>query len=246
MHKRNLFNFLTESGTDIQSLKSYIATELEKIQDEDVLAEIRSIILSHNMDPLAVQDYFEKRHLGGNCYKIITSKFNSFGDVDALQTLIAQGGSEITSEDFLHASNKDFYAIFNGICKDKTIESLYELNLPNENNIARGKLEVLLCTLLKDIKEDGHGDVPTVMSGMIEVKGDGGMIKGQAAYDIGACMNKFSEVFSKANKEDDIFNGQKKLNTLPTNILLKNWKNGSKNFFWNIKNGRILYIPGNC
>ena len=214
MYTKNLFNFLTEAAENIQSLKSYIAAELEKMQDEDVLAEIRSIILSHNMDPMAVQNYFEKRHLGGHCYKIITSKFNSFGDVDALQTLIDNGGSDITSEDFLHASNKDFYAIFKDICKEKTIESLYELNLPNENNVARGKLEVLLCTLLKDIKEKGHGDVPTTMSGMIEVKGDNGMIKGQAAYDVGACMIKFSEVFPKASKEDDIFDGQKRLNAV--------------------------------
>lgn len=203
---KQLFDFILE-GSELQELKDYILIELEKVQDKDILGEIRSILLSHNMNPEVVVNYFDKRHLN-NCDKIIVSKFNSFADIEALQLLISQNGSDITSVDFLNAPNKDFYIVFGDVCKEKTLAALYELNLPNENNVARGKLEVLLNTILKDIDENGHGDVPTTMSGTIEIKGDGGMIKGQASYNIGSCTHKFNSIFQKIEDADDIFQKQ--------------------------------------
>ncbi len=213
----NLNSFIFENT--MQTLKDYIMLEISKLTDEKILAEIKSIILSHNMDSKSIEDYFSKRHLD-NCYKLILSKFNSHGDVEKLQELITNNGSDIDSTKFLNASNKNIYTVFQNVCNKDTISSLYELNLPSKNNIARGKLEVLLNTVLSDIDPAGHGDVPTVGSGVIEVKGSGGMIKGQVSYNIAACAIKFNEIFSR--KDKDIFEKQKTLNNL-LNELRESW-----------------------
>lgn len=186
----------------------YIIDNLPDASD-DAKMKIKGILDIDKINKCDIREFYNSRNLG-RYWKQLNGFFTDCGSVDDLIKLI-NNKSDVSSIDLL--SDNNFYNLFRSFNK-KGIDALINYN-PSNKGITRGDGEVMCNLYLNDVI-CSDGDVPTKLSGKLEIKGRWGRLKNQAAYKIEKCDIKFNQYFNNT-KFVDVFKSKTHL----FNILKK-------------------------
>lgn len=176
-------------------IKNYIINNIDGISDKAKI-KIKGIIDIDKLDEHVIRDFYINRNLG-RYWKQLNSIFIDCGCIDDLIKLI-NNQSNVSSVDLLNHDNFD--DLFNSFNKNG-IEALMNFN-PSNKGITRGDGEALCNLYLNDIICSDDGDIPTKLSGKLEIKGRWGRLKNQASYNIEKCDVKFRQYFNNLKYKD--------------------------------------------
>ena len=176
-------------------IKNYIINNIDVISDKAKI-KIKGIIDIDKLDEHVIRDFYNNRNLG-RYWKQLNSIFIDCGCIDDLIKLI-NNQSNVSSVDLLNHDNFD--DLFNSFNKNG-IEALMNFN-PSNKGITRGDGEALCNLYLNDIICSDDGDIPTKLSGKLEIKGRWGRLKNQASYNIEKCDVKFQQYFNNLKYKD--------------------------------------------
>ena len=196
-------------------IKNYIINNIDGISDKAKI-KIKGIIDIDKLDEHVIRDFYNNRNLG-RYWKQLNSIFIDCGCIDDLIKLI-NNQSNVSSVDLLNHDNFD--DLFNSFNKNG-IEALMNFN-PSNKGITRGDGEALCNLYLNDIICSDDGDIPTKLSGKLEIKGRWGRLKNQVSYNIEKCDVKFQQYFNNL-KYKDVFKSQTHLFNILKELRDSGW-----------------------
>lgn len=196
-------------------IKNYIINNIDNTSDKAKI-KIKGIIDIDKLNENNIRDFYNSRNLG-RYWKQLNSIFIDCGSVDDLIKLI-NNQSNVSSIDLL--SHNNFYNLFDSFNKNG-IDALMNFN-PSNRGITRGDGEVLCNLYLNDIICSDDGDIPTKLSGKLEIKGRWGRLKNQASYNIEKCDSVFQQRFNN-EKFKDVFKSQTHLFNIMKNLRDSGW-----------------------
>ena len=170
-------------------IDKYIIDNLPGASD-DAKMKMKGILDIDKINKEDIREFYNSRNLG-RYWKQLNGFFTDCGSVDDLIKLI-NNKSDVSSIDLL--SNNNFYNLFRSFNK-KGIDALINYN-PSNKGITRGDGEVMCNLYLNDVIRSNDGDVPTKLSGKLEIKGRWGRLKNQATYNIAKCDIEFNKYFN--------------------------------------------------